>query len=224
MRVFLLLIISLLIACTNTTEQSSTNKNKVENENTPNPNKQNVSSKSANWVLKDTTIKFLWRENKYDTTLKDTFSTIIVNEQYCKIIPEPVKAAVAFVATFIGNDCNWDGEGKEDRSNLKCKILSALDLGYQCSEQHLGFLRKWFRGDKRCLKELEDCPTTPSTASDQETFDEMRVDIKNNKIIIYSKIDGVIMQESKSWHYTEKDSFVLTGDSLNRVSTQQLKK
>jgi len=40
-------------------------------------------------VQKDTTIKFLWVEYRYWEDLKDTFRTIIINEDYCKVISEP---------------------------------------------------------------------------------------------------------------------------------------
>jgi hypothetical protein len=79
----------------------------------------------------------------------------------------------------------WDGEYKSDRSNLKCKILNALDLGYQCSQTHLGFLKKWFRIDEKVLKRLEDCSTIPSTSTVQNTFDKIQITQKI-KILLLS--------------------------------------
>src|SRR5690606_19473377 len=111
--------------------------------------------------LTDKKVKFLWREMQYLEDLNGEFNVITLDEEYIKTISEPEKAALAYVATFIGNECVWDGNANENRSNLKCKILWALDLGYQCSPQHLDFLRFWFRSNEDILKELENCPTTP---------------------------------------------------------------
>jgi len=39
--------------------------------------------------LTDKSVKFLWREDRYDEELKDTFNTIIINEELCKSLTEP---------------------------------------------------------------------------------------------------------------------------------------
>src|SRR3569832_142073 len=79
-------------------------------------------------MVNDTTVKFLWRANKYNEELKDTFNSIFINEAYCKTISDAERAALGYVATFIGNECWWDGEATDERSNLKCVILTALNL------------------------------------------------------------------------------------------------
>jgi hypothetical protein len=101
---------------------------------------------SANiFSLTDKTVNFLWR---------DSSGYIVINEEYCKTISEPEKAAIGYVATFIGSECWWDGDIADNMSNLKCKILTALNLGYQCSDKHLGFLKQWFKNDTTSLKNL----------------------------------------------------------------------
>jgi len=167
--------------------------------------------------LKEKTIKFLWRANKYDEAIKDSVSSISIDETFCKTITNPEKAALGYVATFIGNECCWDGESKEDRSNLKCKILSALNLGYQCSEQHLGFLRQWFKGDKQSLASLENCPTTPYTATIQDTFDEITLTVKGDRISIFFKANGVNMRTGDSWSWTETDHFQIKNDHIKLI-------
>ncbi len=152
-------------------------------------------------------VKFLWRKIQYDKDLKTNINTIYLNENYIKTISEPEKVALAYVATFIGNECSWDGKADENRSNLKCKILDALDLGYQCSSKHLDFLRFWFRNDKEILKELENCPTTPDGATIQDTFDEINLEVNGNKIIISFKANGINMREENSWNWSEKHFF-----------------
>ena len=137
--------------------------------------------------LTDKKVKFLWREFLYDKEFSKEINTIILNKNYIKSISEPEKAALAYTATFIGNGCGWDGKADGSTGNLKCKILTALDLGYQCSVQHLGFLRDWFRNDHKILKELENCTTTPDGATVQDTFDEIHLHITGNKITVFFK-------------------------------------
>ncbi len=173
--------------------------------------------------LVNKTVKFLWRENKYDESLKDTFNSIVINQDYCQTISNPEKAALGYVATFIGNECNWDGEYKEDRSNLKCKILTALNLGYQCSENHLGFLRKQFKNDAKVLDQLksEACPTTPDGATIQETFDAITLSVKGDLIIVYFEASGVNTRESDSWTWNETDHFKVTDGYLQLVKKDE---
>ena len=158
--------------------------------------------------LTDKKIKFLWREEE------DGISYIKLNEEYIKQISEPEKAVLAYVATNIGNECEWDGKANENRSNLKCKILWSLDLGYQCSYTHLDFLRFWFRNNKGILKELENCPTTPDGATVQDTFDEINLEIEGNIITVFFKANGINMREEKTWSWTEKHIFEFKKNEL----------
>ena len=174
--------------------------------------------------LKDTTITFLWRENRYDEKLKGTYNFIVINENYCKTISEPEKAALAYVATFIGNECWWENdEPNADRTNLKCKILSALDLGCQGSEQHLSFLRNWFKNDKKCLKELENIPSTPYTSTIQDTFDKINITVKGNTIKVWYKASEINSRDDLSWEWTETDYFKVDKDNLQLVKVDKSK-
>ncbi len=170
-------------------------------------------------TLTDKTIKFLWREDKFDETFKDTFSSIFIDEEFCKTITAPERAALGYVATFIGNECQWDGEYKNDRSNLKCVILTSLDLGYQCSEKHLGFLRQMFKNDTKVLDELQtdNCPTTPFTASRQETFDEIILKVNGNIISVWFRASGVNLPMGDSWSWTETDYFQFDKDNIKLI-------
>jgi len=158
--------------------------------------------------LTDKNERFLWRENKYDKVLKDTFNSIMINEELCKTLTNPERAALGFVATFIGSECNWDGQGKSEFGNLKCKTLTALDLGYQCSDKHLGFLRNWFKNDIKSLKELENCPIVPDGATRQETFDYINLIVKDKIVSVEFGVSGVDMHRGgDSWSWTETDQF-----------------
>ncbi len=151
--------------------------------------------------------KIVWKENVFNIELYDTLSEVVLDNNYFETASPEERAALGFVATFTGNDCWWDGDYTQDRSNLKCKILSALGLGYQCSNQHLGFLRHWFRNDSASLARLEDCPTIPFTATIQDTFDSISIHESGNVIIVIASITGVNIREESEWHYLEETIF-----------------
>ena len=176
-----------------------------------------------NFQFTDKSVKFLWRADKYDEELKDTFNSIFINEEYCKTITDPERAALGYVATFIGNECWWNGEANDERSNLKCKILTALNLGYQCSDKHLGFLRQWFKDDKKALAELENCPTIPYTSTIQDTFDEITLKVNGNEISIFFKANGVNTREGNSWSWTETDYFQVDNDNIKLIKQDKSK-
>lgn len=201
MKYFCIVLIITLASCGQTS--SATDESEVISADTVKGTENNIPAKST-----DKTVKFLWREKN---------STMIVDKEFCKTITAPEKAALGYVATFIGNECSWDGAYTENRSNLKCEILTALGLGYQCSEKHLGFLRNWFRDDAKSLKELENCPTTPNTATIQDTFDEIILTTKGNKISIFFKANGVNLREETSWSWSETNDFEVANGKIKLV-------
>lgn len=190
-----------LISCEHTTHKS---------------NKKEASNSDSTQILLpiNKTIKFLWR---------DSSSSIVIDKEFCKTISDPEKAALAYVATFIGNECIWDEEYTNERNNLKCEIITALDLGYQCSDKHLGFLKSWFRNDPRILKEIENCPKTPYTATVQETFEEIVLTNKGNEIMVFFKASGVNLREAESWTWSETDYFQLNNNSIKLTNKDKSK-
>ncbi len=191
-----------------------------------NTNTNNTSeSKIAKSSPKNKSVKFLWRDMKFDSTLNDTFNSIFINKDYLDIMTEPEKAALGYVATFIGNECWWDDKANDDRSNLDCKIITALGLGYQCSEKHLGFLRKWFTRDKQIMSELEssNCPTIPFTATSQTTFEEINLTTKNDTIIVAYKASGVNVREQATWEWSESDYFLVAAGGLSLIKKDESK-
>lgn len=182
-------------------------------------NEKKTEFESNKLSLSDTIINFMWRDMKYDSTLNDSFSLIFLNTNYISTMTNQEKAAIGYVSTFIGNECWWDGEANDDRSNLDCKIITALGLGYQCSESHLGYLRKWFSDDKEVLSELEksNCPTTPYTAISQNTFDKIVINTKGDSISVYYEAGGVNVREQESWEWSETVYFIATTNNLKLI-------
>jgi hypothetical protein len=211
-------VLILCMLCTSCVDSEKSAK-----ERTPAPPKHQTSVHTSNhFHLTDKSITFLWREDVYSKTYQDTFSSIVINEDFCKHISAPEKAALGYVATFIGNECRWEDDYKEDRSNLKCKVLTALGLGYQCSDKHLGFLRKLFKKDAKALERLrtETCPTTPDGATSQNTFDKITLTVKGNDIWVIFKAEGIHLREGKSWSWTEKVHFRFDTDNIKILKTE----
>jgi len=201
--------------------QPSTKKNSDISNSKNSESNSNFIISDKNFNLKDTTVLFLWRENIKDSS-GHAYSTLVVNEAYCKTIPEPIKAAIAFTATFIGNECWWENDApNEDRTNLKCKILSVLDLGCQGSDTHLKFLNSWFASDKECLEKLNSIPTTPYTATIQDTFDEINVTVKGNIINVSFKARGMNIREVREWEWKQTDSYAFSNNSLRVLKSNK---
>lgn len=210
MKILIILTYALLIASCN----SSGN-------NAKKPAVESAEQSKTNQTQKDTTISFLWLALSYDPSVKDSLLCININEKYCQNMSNQERAALGYVATFIGNECWWDGNATEDRSNLKCKILTALNLGYQCSEKHLGFLKQWFKNDEKSLQQLENCPTTPYTATIQESFDEIIISTKGNKIDVQYKVSGINSREEHTWQWTQTDHFEFDENQIKLIGTDK---
>lgn len=176
-------------------------------------------------ISKNNPVKFLWRADKFNEELNRTINSIIINESFVNSISNQEKAALGYVASFIGNECMWDGKINEDRSNLKCKILSALDLGYQCSESHLGFLKHWFSQDETVLKKLEVCRTIPESATVQSTFDEISIitDEDNHTIKVNYKVRSINLRESTTRSWSQTDVFEFTCEDITLVDSKKSK-
>jgi len=215
--IYLSICILLFNSCHSGTKENSHVNNSTITDTLASKSKSNYKISEQNTNLKDTTVLFLWRENKKDST-GHVSSVLVVNETFCKSIPNPIKAAIAFTATFVGNECWWENnEPNEDRTNLKCKILTALNLGCQGSKTHLNFLRSWYINDKDCLEKLKSIPTTPYTSTIQDTFDEIKVAVKGDTIKVTFKATGINTRESSKWSWKETDIYVYSHNSIRLI-------
>lgn len=210
-----LLALAMMLAC------QSPNKTDTETAHADSSDTTQPVADSPSVTSQNQPIKFLWRTEQFDPEYDATVNTIVLDEAYIKTITDPEKAALGYIATFIGNECAWDGRATPNRSNLKCKILTALDLGYQCSDTHLGFLRHWFRDDSTALKKLKNCPTIPDGSTIQETFDKIALSVNGDEIVVAYTVTGVNTRESKSWTWNVKDHFRFRDNSLELVETEK---
>jgi biopolymer transport protein ExbD len=158
-------------------------------------------------------IKILWLDKN---------NTIQLNENYIKEITNQQRAALGYIVTFIGNECYWDGDKKTDESNLKCKLLTALNLGYQCSDTHLSFLKEWFKEDKKVLEDLQDCKRKESSAKIKDQLIELKMATNKNTIkIIYSAI-GIDMVHARKWKWAEKSTYSFTKSEIKQTDRENI--
>ncbi|WP_051435832.1 hypothetical protein [Tenacibaculum sp. 47A_GOM-205m] len=180
-------------------------------------------NKISSSISDNNSIKILWRDTVYDEELKTDINTIVLNKEYQKNITQPERVALGYVATFVGNECEWDsGSPDESRSNLECKLLTYLDLGYQCSDKHLGFLNQWFSKDSVSIEKLKRCTTIPNGATMQSTFDEilLETNTQNQIITITYKVKVINVRENEVSTYTKKNQFNYGLNSIRLIRSE----
>lgn len=153
--------------------------------------------------------KVIWREDVYDPSLKAKVNIIKIDDSYFAGISGPEKAVLGYLASTIGNECFAEG----NKQNVKCKILTALNLGYQCSEESKTYLKSWFRDDAAIVSQIENCkPTIASTV--EKTFDEVKISSADNVIKVELKGLKLNIKENSASKWSESMSFKVDGDKV----------
>ncbi len=178
----------------------------------------NISDRQA-YVQSGIMLKVIWREDVYDPSLKGTVNVIKLDESYFSGITEPERAVLGYLASTIGNEC-YAETGKQ---NVKCKILTALNMSYQCSEENKTFLKNWFRDDASIVSQIENCkPTVPSTV--EKTFDEVKISTADNTIKVELKGLKLNIKENTASKWSESISFKVDGDKLTLLERTKKQK
>lgn len=139
-------------------------------------------------------VKILWWEE----------TEVVLNLEFISKMNDEERAVLALLSTYAGGECMND----ED-NNFKCSLTSALNLGNQCSEEHLAFVKKWFLKDYDVYTSLSDCYSVPYTATNQFKFSEIYFSRSYNRIIVNYKIQGVRFEEEYFYNYKIKETFEL---------------
>ncbi len=164
-------------------------------------------------------LKVIWREDVYDPSLKGTVNVIKLDESYFSGITEPERAVLGYLASTIGNECY----AETGNQNVKCKILTALNMGYQCSEENKTFLKNWFRDDASIVSQIENCkPTVPSTV--EKTFDEVKISTADNTIKVELKGLKLNIKENSASKWSESMSFKIDGDKVTLLERTKKQK
>ncbi|MBF4491871.1 hypothetical protein IRZ83_04400 [Flavobacterium sp. JLP] len=196
------LLFFLIFICTNTLF-SQTLKNKKSG---------TVNNNTAAVTIPDY-IKILWLDEN---------NALQLNENYLKNATDQQRAALGYIATSVGSECYWDGDKKADESNLKCKLLSALNLGYQCSEKHLSFLKEWFKGDQKVIESLQYCNKTEAAAKTQDRFIALKMATSKNSITIIYTAMGVDLNQGSNWKWTEKSTYSFSETEIKQTDRENI--
>ena len=114
--------------------------------------------------------RIVWTEDVTDPKTNEKIPTLQIDENFISKAPENVKALLALYGYGYSNECDWEGNPNQDRSNLKCRLTTALNLGYQCSDKQITLLQKYFHNE---MISKNSCPTTPNTATIQNILKEI---------------------------------------------------
>jgi len=107
---------------------------------------------------------------------------LTINSRVKNLKPE-LQALLSSYGYAYGNECYWDGDPAEDRSNLKCALNTALGLGYQCSGDQIALLEKYFDpedlitsyGDSSDF--LSHCGTMPAGSTRQSALAHLSLEL-----------------------------------------------
>lgn len=115
----------------------------------------------------------------------------MINTKLCAILPEPLKALLAFYSAMGGTSCSEDS----------CLLTTALGLGKQGSEKHKYLIRKYFPGDKVAETVLrQDCYQRPGGASSFSEYINLSIRIKGDSVHVNYRllnIGGLEAEEFK---------------------------
>lgn len=159
--------------------------------------------------FKDTTIKIVWREDIYDQKMKANVNVIILNEDYFKTLSEPEKAVLGYLASTIGNECYND-----DKNGVSCKLLTALNMGAQCSEQNKQFLSSWFANEPAIMKQIENCKPTLPGSTTEKTFDVVKISTSGDVIKVSIKGLKLNIKENSVSEWSENITFKVSDKNI----------
>lgn len=125
--------------------------------------------------------KIVWTEDIIDSITNEKISVLQIDKNFINRAPENVNALLALYGYGYSNGCGWEGNPNQDRSNLKCSLNTALNLGYQCSDKQITLLQKYFHNE---MVSKNSCPTTPSTATIQNILNEITLTQINKNIFM----------------------------------------
>ena len=91
------------------------------------------------------------------------FLVFVVSCDQNSFSSEHERAAVVWLASVIGNDCEVDPT--KDGNIVSCRVLDSLGFESLFDENHIDYLRFWFRDDSATLNYFDSNPYLPSASS-----------------------------------------------------------
>lgn len=157
-----------------------------------------------NWLLPKQVLVaiFLTISSPFQTHAGEEKVVFYLDEHYYPVakperlspMSDGAKAILGMYALQNGGGCQGHNE-----SGLQCKLTSSLGLGAQCSEQHIGLVRSWFRNEMPKMSGYADryykgtelseglksiCYKAPEGASRQRVWEIIRATQNENRLLV----------------------------------------
>lgn len=129
------------------------------------------------------------------------------------------RAAVVWLASVIGNDCELDVS--KDGTSVSCRILDSLGFDSLFDDKHIGYLNHWFRYDSLTKEYFQSDPFIPlGSSSASNTI--LSYSITHRKDTLFLNYRGAYWVHGEYGEFEEKSTFLKKDESLilieNRVS------
>ncbi len=140
-----------------------------------------------------------------------------------------MRAILAMYALQNGAGC-WGGN-----ENLRCVFTDSLNIGGQCSKEHIEIIRTWFKKSIPKMSgyrddiykniqtpgNLEDiCYKMPDTSTFQNTWDIIRVTQNENNVIVDAHGHWLEREETGSFRYITE--YRISKDSVVVISHKEM--
>ena len=157
----------------------------------------------------------------------DKVSKIKINEKFLSSAYEPMKAIIAYYGLKAGTECWWENdEPTEKYDNLECLLTKPLKIGFQCSNEHINIVKKWFKDEPKIMnddyKKPDNCAASPETATIQSTYNYINLTRNSNVVSISYEKSGFNMREENdgAWSFVGKDVFEIQEDTIKLISSE----
>ncbi|MFC4476781.1 hypothetical protein [Flavobacterium chungangensis] len=167
--------------------------------------------------LKDKTVNFLRRGKEYKN---------LVNEEYCKTMSEPERAALGYLTTLYptSNYCYFKKDIDKEYTMRHALNLDSENYSYndKSTDQFMNYMQFWFRNDTESLSKIaaDHCPEAIAYGSVLFYLSKINLTVKENKIYINFKIEGAGRSD---WEviWTEKLTFLVAKDYIKLIESKK---
>lgn len=105
---------------------------------------------------------------------------LLLDEAALRCLSDAERAAVAYVATTVGTECDWvEGTDLSAPKDMDCKLTTALGLGPQCEEKHRALVHE-FLGHEMPAQ----CAKIPTTAFAQTILSTLSLEHQAENITL----------------------------------------
>ncbi|MCA9394574.1 MAG: hypothetical protein KC900_10250 [Candidatus Omnitrophica bacterium] len=170
--------------------------------------------------------RILWRD--------EPRQQLHINRDYINSSPEHIRAILAFLSTRAGTACQQTEPnviavdlndpdllemGLADLftpAKLACELTAGVGYDDQCSEEHIRFVKKWFRRDAAIFQELDSCARAAATDGNRTVFDLLEIEADAAAVTVRYTITQWNPFGTKTESFS--DRYELQYDTLQRTA------